>query len=241
MAADNKIKTPRIVPVNNGMRWFGVFFLGTLLGAAGWFGFDYGREWAGLSAGETSKTIRRLRQAVVELEKQRADLRGQVAALDRSSQIDREAMRISQMELKTAQNEVLDLEKEVAFLRNLVESDSIGALQINDFKLSPTDDDQAFAYRMTVTQIKEDFGWTRGHVSLTINGMLEGQAKALGMDDLAIKGLKPHSIKFRHFQHLKGTVQLPEGFTPDNITVEVKPSVKKLAPVNETYDWVVNG
>ncbi len=240
MAIDNKIKTPRIVQANNGMRWFGIFFLGALLGAVGWFSFDYGREWAGLSSGETSQSIRRLRQAVDALEKQRDGLRGQVAELDRSSQIDQETSRMAQIELNRAQDEVQELEKEVEFLRNLVEEGSTGVLRITDFKLSPTDDERKFSYRMTVTQIKEGFGWTRGAVVLKINGMLNGQAKALEMDDLAASELKPHSIKFRHFQHLKGVIQLPEGFTPDNVTVEVKPSVKKLAPLNETYDWVVN-
>lgn len=243
MAARKSIKTPRIVQTNNGLRWFAVFSLGAMLGAAVWFGFDYGREWAGLAAGESSKSVRRLRQAVDELEGERDGLSSRVAALERASQIDREATRMAQLDLKNAQDEVEELEKEVEFLRNLVEDGATGALRIKDFKLSPTEHERTFSYRMTVTQIKEDFGWTRGAVGLKINGMLEGQAKVLDMQDLSegVDEFKPHKIKFRHFQHLKGTLVLPEGFSPDNVTVEVKPSVKKLAPLSEAYDWVVGG
>ncbi len=241
MAADNKIKTPRIVQSTSGGRWFLVFFLGALLGAVGWFGFDYGREWAGLSAGETGQSVRRLRQTVKQLEKEREGLRTKLTALERSGQIDREATRMAQIELKNVQDANQELEKEVAFLRNLVEEGATGALRIKDFKLSETDQAGRFSYKFTVTQIKEDFGWTKGEVLLRIEGMLEGQAKGLGMEDFGGAESKPHPIKFRHFQRINGTISLPEGYSPDSLVIDVKPSVKKLAPVSEAYDWAVSG
>jgi len=239
--ADSRIKTPRIVQSNGGLRWFGVFFLGALLGAVAWFGFDYGREWAGLSAGESSRSVRRLRNAVDELEQERDALRQQLAALERSSQIDREATRMAQMELVKLQEQRQELEKEVGFLRNLVEEESTGALRIRDFKLASSDKEGEYGYRFTVSQSKEDFGWTKGDVLLKIVGSDESGAKTLGLAQLSTEKEQAHKIKFRHFQNIKGIVRLPEGFTPDSVTVEVRPTVKKLAPISASFDWVVEG
>ncbi len=239
--AGTRIKSPRIVQPNGAFRWFGVFFLGALLGAAAWFGFDYGREWAGLSAGETGRTVRRLRHALEELEQERDQLRQQLTALERSGQIDREATRMAQLELTALQAERQELEQEVEFLRNLVEEDATGALRIKDFKLSATDEGRVFGYAFTVSQTKEDFGWTKGEVLLQVVGTDESGARTLGLKEMSTDEPDGHKIKFRHFQNIKGTIRLPEGFNPDSVAVEVKPAVKKLPPISESFDWVVEG
>ena len=48
-------------------------------------------------------------------------------------------------------------------------------------------------------------------------------------------------MRFKHFQDLEGVVQLPEGFTPRKMIVEIKPNSKKLPPVKERFDWTVTG
>jgi len=239
--ADSRIKSPRIVQSNGGGRWFGGFFLGALLGAAAWFGFDYGRDWAGLSAGQNSRSVSRLRTAVEELERERDELRQQLTALERSGQIDREATRMAQMELVKLQEQRQELEKDVEFLRNLLEEGAAGALRIKDFKLSSSGQDREYAYRFTVSQSKEDFGWTKGEVLLKITGSDASGAKTLALGQVSTDKEKNHKIKFRHFQNIKGTVRLPEGFAPDSVVVDVRPAVKKLAPVSESFDWVVGG
>ncbi len=239
--AESRIKTPRIVQPGGGLRWFGVFFLGALLGAVGWFGFDYGREWAGLSAGETGRSVRRLRTAVEELKQERDELRRQLAALERSSQIDREATRMAQVELTRLQDGRQELEKDVEFLRSLVEEGATGVLRIKDFKLSSAEQEREYGYRFTVSQSKEDFGWTKGDVFLKLVGSDESGARTLELQQVTTDSQEIHKIKFRHFQNIKGTVRLPEGFNPDSVIVEIKPTVKKLAPIAESFDWVVEG
>jgi len=236
---DTRIKTPHIVQSSGALKWFGVFFLGALLGGAAWFGFDYGRELAGLSAGESSRTVRRLRNAVEQLEAERDELRHELTALRRSSQIDREATKLAQMELVKLQEQRQELEREVEFLRNLVEDGATGALRIKEFKLSSSGKEREFDYRFTVSQTKEDFGWTKGDVVLSVAGSDESGAKILRLPEISVDKDESHKIKFRHFQNIKSTIRLPEGFNPDSVTVEVKPSVKKLAPITESFDWLV--
>lgn len=240
MGVERKTKTPRIVYSNGGgARWFLVFFLGALLGAAGWVGFDYGREWAGLSRSDTGRSVKRLRESIAALMRERDGLRQELTALESSSQIDREASRLAQMELKKFQEERQELEKDLEFLRNLVEAEGKGALRIKEFKLAATDKEGEYNYLFTVTQMKEDFGTSKGQVDIRVGGTLEGTAKSLTLAELTDKKTENHKIRFRHFQNIQGQLQLPEGFVPDSLIIEVVPETKGLPPLRESFDWVV--
>jgi len=223
------------------MRWFAVFFLGALVGGAGWFGFDYGRDWAGLSHSDTGRTVKRLRQTVAALTEERDQLRQQLTALERSSQIDREASRLAQEELKQIQEQRQELEKDLEFLRNLVEDESTGALRIKEFKLAAGKKEEGYNYSFTVSQMKEDFGVAKGRVDISVQGTLEGTAKTLKLAEITADKKKVHKFRFRHFQNFQGRIKLPEGFTPDSLIVEVAPETKKLPPLRESFDWVVGG
>lgn len=242
MGVERKTKTPRIVhSKGGGARWFVVFFLGAMLGGVGWFAFDYGREWAGLSLSDTDRSVKRLRESVAALTRERNELRQKLAALERSSQIDREASRLAQMELKKLQEERQELEKDLEFLRNLVEDEGAGTLRIKVFKLAAADKEREYSYRFTVSQVKEDFGMSKGRIDISIEGSFEGAAKTLKLTELAVDKKKSHKMSFRHFQHIQGQLLLPEGFTPDSLIVEVSPETKKLPPLRESFDWVVGG
>jgi len=46
-------------------------------------------------------------------------------------------------------------------------------------------------------------------------------------------------MRFKHFQEVEGVIQLPEGFTPLKVIIEIKPSNKKLPELKRRFDWVV--
>jgi len=211
------------------------------LGGVSWVAFDYGRDWAGLSHSDTGRTVNRLRESVAALTQERDDLRQQLTALERSSQIDREASRLAQAELKQLQEERQELEKELAFLRNLVKDENGGVLRIKEFKLAAGDKERAYGYRFTVSQVKDDFGMSKGRIEISVQGTFEGEAKTLTLAELTEKKKKAHKMRFRHFQKIQGQLQLPEGFTPDSLIVEVVPETKKLSPLRESFDWMVGG
>ena len=232
MPSSTKTRTPRIVQPNSAARWFGV---------AAWFGFDYGREWAGFAASDSSRAVRRLRESVSALEDERLELRQKVAILQRSGQIDREASRLAQEELKKIQEEKMELEKDVEFLRNLVEESATGGLRVKDFKLSARDSLREYSYSFTVSQTKKDFGVSQGNIHITVVGSQGGEAKALDLAALTMDKTDRQRMRFRHFQNVQGMIRLPEGFSPDSVTVDIRPTTKKLAPLTQDFDWVVGG
>jgi len=240
MGALYKVKSPRIVHGGgDGVRCFLVFFLGILLGIGGLQLLGYGLDWSGLFDGDGDHADGPTQEFVAVLAEERDQLRQELTALERSSQIDREATRLAQQELKNLQEQRQELEKDLEFLRNLAQDAGAGALRIKEFKLTAAEQERTYGYRFTVRQQKEDFGWAKGYVDVSIEGTQGGQAKTLELSELSDIEEEKHFFRFRHFQNIEGEVLLPEGFAPDSLVIDVLPETEKLQSIRETFDWVV--
>jgi hypothetical protein len=168
-----------------------------------------------------------------------AELKQQIIVLERSRQIDREANKKVAGQLKEAQGERLAVEKEVSFLRRLIQEGGGGILQPTDFKLERTKESGKFNYSFTIRQLIPDFGESNGTVNLEIAGKRDGKDVTLSLAKL--KGSEPtsHKMAFKYFQSFEGFVRVPEDFVPESLVLEIKPTSAKLIPVRVTFPWTI--
>jgi len=205
-----------------------------------------GAFWIGVFlAREETKSFRETVQ-VFEKEKNRlseqlSELKQERVVLERTILIDREANRTAQEHLKAAQDERLDLEKEVSFLRRLIREGGGGLLKVHDFLLTSAEGDRMFKYRFTVSQMIQGFGESVGSVVIKLAGERDGKEVMLGLVELADSVPRTHKMRFKHFQNIEGTLAIPEGLDPKALLIEVKPTTKKLIPVTETFSWNPGG
>ena len=242
MSRRRRVVSPRIVEPQGAGPLFVLTIL-VLVAVAGAF-------FAGILVAREGAAAINLRVQALEqvLERERQGFRERIAALtqekivlERTMEIDREANRTAQENLKAAQDERLALEKEVSFLKQLIQQGGGGILKVQDFKLVSADEPDEFGYSFTVTQLIRDFGESAGKVEIRLVGKRNGKEVTLALDKLP--GSKPtaHKMRFKHFQNFEGRIKVPEGIDPENLVVEVKPSTKKLIPVAETFSWTTGG
>lgn len=241
MAYRRRVVSPRIVPPPRyGLRFFLTFLLLVAIGAVAVAAFFVGTRFER----ETSvPLIDRL--GVLEEERNALfatvlDLKQQRIVLERSQQIDREANKIAAKQLKEAQDERLALEKEVSFLRRLMQEGGGGILQPRDFKLETAVEPGSFVYSFTIQQLIPDFGESTGSVEIKVVGKRDGKEITLPLDKLAGSEPERHQMEFKHFQSFAGSIQMPDDIEPENLVVEIKPKTAKLSPVSETFSWVVD-
>jgi hypothetical protein len=176
------------------------------------------------------------------LRQERATLRQRVAALERSSQIDRESVRRTRKLIEEYQSERLKLEEELTFLRGIIsQAATKGGLSIHNFELAANGEEGVYRFRFTVSQVLKNFGVARGGISITLDGTKEGQESSLSLADVTKDKKESLSMRFKHFQNYEGVIRLPKDFKPTALTVEVKPTNKKLSPVSRRFKWVVIG
>lgn len=240
MTHPRRVTSPRILPPPRyGLRAFFVFLLllavGAAIGAAFFAGAAYERE-ASLPLVEEVRVVEGERDSLAA---EVAELKQQNIRLERSQQIDREASKIAANQLKEAQDDRLAVEKEVSFLRRLIQEGGGGILQPKDFKLKETGEPRRFAYSFTIQQLIPGFGESVGSVEIKVLGKHDGEEQTLTLDKLEGSAPAVHKMEFNHFQSFEGIVQLPEGFEAENLVVEIKPKTAKLIPVSETFPWSI--
>ena len=230
-----------------------------LLTATGFLGWNYyqgtsdpdplsligGAGDAGVTLLQQEIKVQRMR--IEELEGERAKLRQHIVDLERRSQIDQEALKVAREELKGFQSERLQLQEEVEFLKEIVSTGKTRAvkLRIQNFRLAKGAAEDQISYRFTVSKTPSetgvDTGIAAGRVWLTFDGTKDGEEHTVPLNEVTEEGLSSIKMRFRNFQNVEGTVQLPKDFNPAGVTVEVKPESKKFAPLKQRFNWVIAG
>ncbi len=207
-----------------------------------WYAFDRGRLSAGFNRIEAGKRIEEQERRIAKLQEQRAALRQKVAVLERASQIDRSSVKEMKAQLKKFQQQRLDEEKELAFLRSIVSTETKKpGLRIQGFQLEAAGEVRSFAYRFTVSQVLNNIGLATGRIRISIDGIQAGKSRLLSLQEVSAESMESLKMRFRYFQKVEGLIRLPKGFSPDSFNVEVKPSNKKLAPIAQNFKWVLSG
>lgn len=230
------ILTPRIIqPGGASNFWLLVVGLvGLVLWS--WQMFEAGRGWAGYDFERSRAEETALKARIEELDATVAQLRLEAASNGRASQIDRDAVRQSQVTLAELEAERADLKREVSLLRGLL-STGQGPLHVRDFHLV-AEQDGGIRYRFTVAQALRNIGMTEGEVRLQVAGTADGgEQRKLELADISAGGERAIPVRFMHYQDIDGVVRLPQNFKPESVTIVIRPKNKGLKRVTRVFQW----
>lgn len=157
---------------------------------------------------------------LVGAEQENAALKSREAMLKRSEQVARVALEDLQRTLGERQEEIAGLRADLAFYGRLVGGARREGLAIQAMRLRPVADSRAWNFSVTLTQnIKRDKD-VEGTVSVGIDGVINGKLTRLDWKALQQRDPAPGiEYRFKYFQQVRGTVMLPEGFTPSRLHV----------------------
>ena len=204
-----------------------------------WWIYDIGKLHGvtELESVRTKNSILERRNA--KLQKDAAGLREQVAILERSGQIDRQAADSVKSELGQLEEELQAAREEVEFYRGIVSPGDVKpGLRIHRFTLEEGATPSEFHYDLVLTQLKRNDKAISGVVDWQITGSTPDYQTEIGLDRVTDPAVKVLKFRFRYFQELAGTIRLPEGFTATRVVLTIKPSGKgKAEPVVQSFDW----
>lgn len=132
-----------------------------------------------------------------------------------------------QNDLKTLQNQVMELNKELLFYQNITQGTASSELQIRELQIRPIDEaEKRFHYRIVITQGKK--------ISKSIKGDIDVYLETANNEQRLIN---QHDLKLRHVQVLEGSIQLNENETPTGLFIQLKQDKKTLT--KRTFDWEI--
>jgi hypothetical protein len=236
MATSRKFRPPKIVSAQERLPvWLRALFLLLFLLVVAWVAYQQG------SGGGSAAFVGLqpdARQQIEALKEERDGLRRELTMVKQAADIDRESILSIRDQIKQFQDERLKMEEELAFLRGIVSTTSKKqGLRVQNFKLEPGLENGQYIYKFSVAQVINSGIVAKGVIEMNIEGLQNGRSKQLSLSQVSEEKLDKIKMRFRFFQNIEGKLQIPDGFEPATIEIEVKPSGGKLQSVKESFNW----
>ena len=205
---------------------------------AGWSVFDFGRYSAKYDSAEARRSEASFVEIKDALSTEIETLREEKAVLKRAAQIERQAYNELDATLKALQSEILELKEELAFYRGIVSPrDASRGLRLQKFTIDENGHSRSFRYKVVLSQVLKNDRLAYGKVRLAFEGLFKGQPKILKLREVTEKRINELNYKFKYFQNIEGNVEMPEGFTPSRIVLQIYPRGRHSEVIEKTFDW----
>jgi cell division protein FtsB len=214
-------------------------FLAALMVLVGYLVFEFGRIQANYNIVEAAKERQAYEDRIAGLENDIVGLKQEIAMLETHREIDREAYKEVDASLLALQAKIQEQTDAIAFYRGIVSpADGAAGLKVQDLKLTRGQEERAYNVRLVLVQSLKHDRKVSGDVNLSIEGEQDGDTKTYDyaqlLRDDADKGWP---FSFRYFQDFDREIVLPDGFTPESITIEVRSKTRSISSIEETYSW----
>lgn len=219
--------------------WTAVVLGAVVIGLLAWWIYDAGKLRGAAELESLRDEHARLLKQHELVADTNSELLEQVAILERSSQIDRQAAEKVQNELGALQEVLHAARDEIEFYRGIVShSDGKSGLRIQRFALNAGTQPGKFNYDLVLMQLKNNERYVSGQVGGKIIGRLEGETRELDMAAVAGNGAEQLDFRFRYFQRLTGEIALPDGFQAQEVVLSIKTTGKNAPePLLEVFEW----
>ena len=159
-----------------------------------------------------------------------------------ASKIDRMALEEVRQVVASLQTELAVDEEELSLYRNLLQTEGREkGLLIGELMLKPvSDSEQGVAYRLVVQQKETKLKRIKVNITMTLKGLKDGKEELLGLEliDTQVES-SPILAEFKYFHILEGTAELPVGFSPQTLAVEIWKKGVSSSRVERSFDWNV--
>lgn len=232
------LETRMLITIQRPERWIiGFGLLLFLVLTSMWLSYEYGRKVAGFDADAYSQQMHELQSRLEITEAEIAESEQRSAMLERNSQIEGDASADLKQTLEAVQNEALSLKKELSFYKSIVSpEDTKRAVAIQTIQLD-ADGDGGYKYRIMVSQRGRNDKFVRGTLVVSLSGSQDGEAIVIPLKNVSKKAKKTLKFGMKYFQNIEGTMKLPASFRPEKMRVQVRPSIKSIDKVDETFAW----
>ena len=231
-----------VVPHRPGRRLLLVTLLALGVGGSAVGGFIYGYATTQRSQQSEQATQQELSGQLLAAEAENAELRRQVAILDRSSVMDQRATEEVQGTIRGLRERVAQLEQDIVYYRQVVsdETEDTGLI-ISQLDIDATRQSNRFRYKLVLRQQDADGDtFLTGHVNVNLVGSQGEEQQILALRDLsAEQDQLDIRLRFKYFQNIEGELVLPDNFVPDRLQIAAVSDEPIEKSINQNFSWVV--
>jgi hypothetical protein len=202
--------------------------------------FELGRYDAGYRVVDSVRGALSASSRVRELEAENSRLRTELEAADVARRIDREGYGEVQRSLGDMQSQIARLTQDLSFYRGLVQPDASVHVKVQQMQIVPETPSQ-YRLKFVLMQTGKPDSVVSGTISVTIDGLLSGKPRGLSFADVSLNHRVSLAYSFRYFEDYDEVVQLPQGFEPTRVGVELHSGKDLSHAFRQAFVWKAQG
>jgi len=197
--------------------------------------YSRGLSMAGFDRSAAVVQQQRDAQQLSQLQAENRTLRQSLAIAERSVQMDQAAYQSLNASLKRSAQAITKLEEHVDLYREVLSPRvPIQGVTIERLNLRHMSDGR-YRYTLILVQPLDTRAVANGSLRFVINGLSGGAPMTLQIPSNVDK---PIAVSFKYFQDIEGVLDLPPGFSPERIDVELRTQGR---PIQKTFNWAMTG
>ncbi len=204
----------------------GVLMALAVLSAAGvlYAAFELGRYDAGFRVVDSVRGALSASARIRRLEAENEKQRGQLEAAEVARRVDQEGYKQVNKSLGDMQSQIARLNQDLSFYRGLVQPDSIIHVKVQQMQIVPEAAAGQYRLKFVLMQTGKPDKEVAGSAAITIDGLMQGKPSSLTFGQVAPNRRVSLAYSFRYFQDYDEPIQLPQGFEPTRVGVEIHSS-----------------
>lgn len=216
--------------------------LAVLVAIVGYLIFESGRIQANYNIVDAGKERQSYEDRIAGLDDNIVELKQEIALLETHRDIDREAYKDVEESLMALQAKIQEQTDAIAFYRGIVSpADGSAGLRVQDLRLSRGQSERAYSVRLVLVQSLKHDRKVSGDVSLTVDGDIAGTDASYSFAELLPQESSANwPFSFRYFQDFDKQIVLPDGFTPEKITIKVRSKTRSIDSIEESFSWTTS-
>ncbi|MGB6310130.1 MAG: DUF6776 family protein [Steroidobacteraceae bacterium] len=205
--------------------------------------FEFGRMDAGFRVIDSVRGALSASARIRELETENEKQRGELEAAEVARRVDREGYKQVERSLGDMQSQIARLNQDLSFYRGLVQPDSVIHVKVQQMQIVPETGTGQYRLKFVLMQTGKPDSTVAGSAAMTIDGLLRGKPSSLTFEQVTPNRRHSLAYSFRYFQDYDEPVQLPQGFEPTRVGVEIHSSKDRDAShsFRQAFVWKAQG
>src|ERR1700730_4684257 len=203
--------------------------------------FEFGRYEAGFRVVDSVRGAFSASRRIRSLESENENQRRQLEAAETARRVDREGYKQVQRSLGDMQSQIARLNQDLSFYRGLVQPESLVHVKVQQMQLVPETAAGQFRLKFVLMQTGKPAAVVAGNAAASIDGLLGGKPVSLSFAQLSPTHRAGLTYSFRYFQDYDEPVQLPAGFEPTRVGVEIHAGRDAAHAFRQAFVWKTQG
>jgi hypothetical protein len=205
--------------------------------------FELGRYDAGFRVVDSVRGALSASARIRKLEKENAQQRVQLEAAGLERRVEREGYKQVERNLGDMQSQIARLNQDLSFYRGLVQPNSLIHVKVQQMQIVPETIPGQYRLKFVLMQTGKPDSVVAGSAAITIDGLLRGKPSSLSFAQVAPNRHVSLAYSFRYFQDYDEPIQLPQGFEPTRLGIEIRSGKDRDAShsFHQAFVWKAQG